>query len=155
MKIVVNAVWRYIKQIDRVLLVLTLLAASYGLLMVYSTNLYLQKSKPVFMQLIGILIGITGMVILSKIDYHVYSSIWKYLAAAGITLIVVTLILGTGTKARQDNVAWLILPGGMSVQPAEYVKLIFIVTFSVHIDIVKENIDRLINVVFLGIHGVI
>ena len=48
---------------------------------------------------------------------------------AGAALTMLTFFIGTG-PAGTDDKAWLRLPGGLTFQPAELLKIAFIITFS-------------------------
>lgn len=145
---------RYLRQADLILLLITLTASGFGLLLIYSATRYTQTNKYVMTQAAAILIGIVGMVILSKMDYHAIASLWKPLAIAGVVILIVTLLLGKGTALRQDSKNWIRF-AGLSVQPSEFVKLLFIVTFIKHVDLIKDNINHPINILRLCLHGFI
>lgn len=151
------AVARYIKQTDRILILFSLLASLYGLLLVYSATLYKNTNgglnRTTIMQIICIVVGFGIMVLLSKIDYHTICDLWKFIAAASVILLIVTLIFGTGPAGSQDK-SWLVI-GGQSVQPAEFIKVAFIITFSKHFDIVKDDLSSPKNALLLCLHAAV
>lgn len=152
MKKVFTPVLRYLKQTDVFLLLVTLVAAAYGLLMVYSATLFTQSHKMFMTQLAAVLIGLTVLVIISKIDYHSFESIWKYLLIISVAVLIFTAIFGTGPSQRTDSHSWLRF-FGMSVQPSEIVKILFTITFAYHLDLVKDRIRNVLVIVLLGLHG--
>lgn len=147
------AVVRYIKQTDRTLIFFSLAAAFYGLLLVYTATRYMSTLSLVITQTIAIGIGFVAMIIISKIDYHTILSFWKFIGAASVLLLIITLLFGTGPSGSGDR-SWLVI-GGRSVQPAEFIKVAFIVTFAKHYDLVKDEITSPLNVLLLCLHGAI
>ena len=104
MKNIAGAVWRYIRQTDRLLILVTLLACAFGLLLVTSAT-HGSTTKMVT-QITGIIIGLTGMIILSRIDYHEVAGIWKYIAIAGVILLLLPYVHPHTVKGSAD-LSWL------------------------------------------------
>jgi rod shape determining protein RodA len=151
MKTVLNAIWRYIKQTDLLLIFITLSASAYGFVLVYSATHGNKHNMAT--QVTAIALGIIGMIIISKIDYHDFAQLWKLLAIAGIILLLVPYIHPLKVPGSKD-LSWLNL-GFMTVQPAEFVKIIFIVTFAKHYDLVKDNLRSVKNVLLLTLHAAV
>lgn len=120
----------------------------YGFVLVYSATQ--GSGRTVLVQLAGIAVGLIFMVVLSKIDYHVMAGYWKYIAAACILLFVITLVLGKSRAGSSDK-SWIWL-GPLTIQPAEFIKVAFVITFSKHYDMVKEHIDSPRNILLLTLH---
>jgi rod shape determining protein RodA len=153
MKYVLNSIYKYFKTTDTVLFMLTVITSLFGMLMVYSATLSSSSNRTIFMQALVLLIGIFFMVFISKIDYHTFTNLWKFVAVAGAALLILTLIIGKG-RDGVDEKAWIYF-GTQSIQPSELVKVAFIITFAKHIDIVKENINSPKNVLLLMLHAAI
>lgn len=159
MKKVFDALSRYIKQTDRTLLLFSILAALYGLILVFSATLYMKGNmilgltRQAFVQIIAIILGFAVMIVISKIDYHTIASAWKIIAAVCIALFILVLFKGQTNLTSADK-SWLKF-GGMSVQPAEFIKVAFVVTFSKHFDMVKDNISLPKNVALLALHAAV
>jgi rod shape determining protein RodA len=157
LKKVFGAVLRYLKQTDRTLLVFSVLAALYGLVLVYSATLYLSTgggmTRTALTQIIAIVIGFASMIVLSKIDYHTIANWWKVLAAISVLLFIATLVMGKGRSGSLDK-SWLYI-GSFSIQPAEFIKVAFIVTFAKHFDMVKDDVSAPKNVLLLGFHAAV
>ena len=151
MKTVYFAIWRYIKQTDVLLIFITLIAAVSGFILDYSAAH--GSSRTILVQICGLVVGLVIMVVISKIDYHDIAELWKYIAAACILLFILTLILGKSRAGSQDR-SWIWI-GSFTIQPAEFIKVAFVITFAKHYDIVKENIDSPRNIFLLFLHGVI
>lgn len=160
LKKVFDAVSRYLKQTDRTLLLFSILASLYGLILVYSATIYL-KSNSIFgltrqalVQIIAIILGFAAMIIISKIDYHTIASAWKILAAVSILLFILVLFMGKTNSTSADK-SWLVIGKIFSFQPAEFIKVAFIVTFSKHFDMVKDNTSSPKNALLLGLHAAV
>lgn len=150
MKVIFHAIWRYIKQTDIILVLFSLMAAGYGLILIYSAK---GTGRTVLVQVIGIVLGLIIMVVLSKIDYHNIAKLWRYIAVGCILLFVLTLILGKSRAGSQDK-SWIWL-GPVTIQPGEFIKVAFAITFSMHCDKVKENINSPRNILLLTLHTLI
>lgn len=74
---------------------------------------------------LGLVPGIIALVVLSRIDYHVWRKYSKWFFIASIILLVMVFIPGIGLKLGGAR-SWLVI-GGMSLQPAELVKLGFLI----------------------------
>lgn len=159
MKKIYDAVSRYIKQTDRTLLLFSILSALYGLILVFSATLYMKSNivlgltRQAFVQIIAIIIGFAAMIIISKIDYHSIASTWKILAAVSIALFILVLIIGKTNSTSADK-SWIKF-AGLSFQPAEFIKVAFIITFAKHFDMVKDDVSSPKNVLMLGLHAAV
>lgn len=154
---VIGAVSRYLRQTDRTLLLFSLLASAYGMVLVYSATLSAKSGsflmRTVLVQGAAVLIGLVAMIVLSKIDYHTMGNVWKFVAAAGVLLLTATLVLGKSTNTGSLDQSWITF-GSMSLQPAEIVKVMFILTFAKQYDMVKDNLSPL-NVALLCLHAAV
>ncbi|MBQ1283750.1 MAG: FtsW/RodA/SpoVE family cell cycle protein, partial [Clostridia bacterium] len=54
-----------------------------------------------------------------------------------------------------DDKAWLWLPGGFTFQPSELLKIAFIITFSSHVNAVRDAVNKPLNLILLCVHGVL
>ena len=146
-----SAVWRYFRQADCTLLALTLLASAYGFMLVMSAT-HSAHSK-MTTQVVGIVIGLIGMFVISKLDYHDIAGLWKYIAAAGIILLLLPYIHPHMVKGSED-LSWIDL-GFTTIQPSEIVKILFVITWSKHYDMVKEDVHSFRTVALLALHALV
>lgn len=154
MKNVFNAIFRYLKQTDRTLLLFSLLSALYGLVLVISaTHSYGGITRTSLTQIIAIVLGFATMIVLSKIDYHTIAGFWKIIAVISVLLLLYTIFFGKQRTGSEDR-SWLYI-GSFSFQPAEFIKVFFIVTFAKHFDMVKDDISSPKNVLLLGVHAAV
>lgn len=109
-------------------------------------------------QLVAIVLGVVGAVILSLLDYATLVNFWYLLGGASIFLMIYTALFGDqvlgsgGVNAR----AWIQI-GGSTFQTSEAVKIAFILTFSKHLDTLRKRewINRPLHVVLLGCHALV
>jgi rod shape determining protein RodA len=149
MKRVFSAVWKYLNKADIILISITLIASFYGFILVYSATQ--GSGRTVAVQIVSLAIGIVGMVILSKLDYHSMTASWKYIAIAGAVLLILPLAIGSSRAGSLDK-SWIWI-GKFTIQPSEFVKLAFVLTFSKHYDMVREKIRSPRTVLLLFLHG--
>lgn len=137
------------KNFDFWLFSLTLAASVFGIVMISSAAP--SVGRYVAVQLGALILGIAIMGVLMVLDYEYLASISGYLYLVSIVLLILVLIPGIGTY---DNGArsWFRF-GPVGIQPAEVVKIAFIITFSKHLSEVDYLINRPRNVFFLLVHA--
>lgn len=96
--------------------------------------------------------GAAGMLILSEFDYHTLAKLWRFHLPVCLILVLLTFFVGI-TVGDADDKAWLPLPLGMSLQPAEFLKISVTLTFASHLVLVGSEINDLRNVLFLVLHA--
>lgn len=72
MRSVWNSVADYIRECDKLLLLLCLAASGYGCVAVLSSTHYLGNTKQFFTQLITVFLGVLLVVVISRFDYNIY-----------------------------------------------------------------------------------
>ena len=148
MKRILSGIADYIRETDKILLSLCALASLYGCVAVLSAG----STRQFLVQFVSLLLGIFIAIVLSKIDYDFYKKIWPIAAVVGLIPVFLTFYIGYAPDGTDDK-AWLMLPGNISFQPAEFLKIIFVLTFSLHLSAVKENLNKLRHVLLLCLHG--
>ncbi len=142
---------------DKVLWIIIILISTYSLFLVKSIS---RETFNYFtVQFLSVLMGFIGAFFLQALDYKVLASWWKWIAAIGVFLILCTLFVGVkvegsmGINAR----AWIKLPGGITFQPSELVKIGFIVTFAHHLSELKkiDGFKDLKKITLLGLHALV
>ncbi len=149
---VLRAVKNYFVRLDKFLVLLALACSFYGCVLVRSAVLnQTGYGRTVPVQLASLAIGVVLMIILSALDYGLYRYFWGLVAAVCIGLLLLTLIIGQGREAADDT-AWIRL-GSISIQPSEFVKVGFFITFSCHCAMMREKLSSLPSVLLLCLHG--
>ena len=142
----------YIRETDKLLMGLCVFASVYGCVAVFSSTNYLTKSsRPVLVQGLSLVLGVTAAVIISSFDYETFFRRWYLVAATGLIPVILTFFIGFAPEGTDDK-AWLDL-GITTFQPAELLKICFIITFALHLGKVKPNINKLKNLILICIHG--
>lgn len=152
MRSVWNSVADYIRECDKLLLLLCLAASGFGCVAVLSSTHYLGNTKQFFTQLITVFLGVLLVVVISRFDYNIYKKIWPIIAVLCLIPVILTFFIGFA-PAGTDDKAWLRLPGGLTFQPSELLKIAFIITFSLHLERVGENVNKLKYLIPLVLHG--
>ena len=143
----------YFRSIDRWFALLYVLLCGYGLLVVAGVaHSFSPKSNMLLVQAAAMLIGAAAVIIISKFDYHSIARLWKLYLPAVLALVALTFVVGA-QRGGADDRAWLLLPGGLSLQPSEFLKIAFILTFALHIYVVGDRLNRPLNVLLLCLNG--
>lgn len=147
-----NSIADYIRECDKLLLLLCVAASGYGCIAVLSATAYTGSANDFFTQLITIFLGVFVVVVISKFDYNLYKKLWPLIALACLIPVILTFFIGFA-PGNTDDKAWLRLPGGLTFQPAEILKIAFIITFSIHLERVGEKVNNLKYLIPVLIHG--
>lgn len=133
-------------------------AAASVLLSIFSILILISGAETfgasrIIIQSIAVLLGIAMMTLFSFYDYEEAAKrFWIPLIAVSVALLVFTALFGA---AEGSNSAWIRF-GPIGIQPSEFVKVAFILSFSRHLDLVKKEINKPKNVLALALHvGVI
>ena len=146
------------RQADLVLLALCIGTSLFGILMIASATHYMHTSKLVLVQAAALCIGAVLYIVVSQVDLNELAKYWKWIFLVGVVFI---LLLATplGIAGDTGNKAWLEFPFlPVKVQPAEIVKLTFIIVLAKQLSWLKENRDlrSISSIVMLAAHfGVI
>lgn len=141
----------YIREVDKIVFILCVAAAGYGCVAVFSATHYTGSNRQFFTQVIGLLIGVFVAVFISLFDYSDFIKFWPVAAVIGVVPVVLTFFIGYA-PAGTDDKAWLRF-GSLSFQPSELLKIMFLITFAAHLDCVKEDINKFLNLILLCLHG--
>ncbi len=141
----------FIRESDKVLLIICTFTSLYGCLAVFSATYYLENYRPVIIQLLCTVAGIVLALFISTYDYEKIINKWYIVAAVGVIPVILTFFIGFAPEGTDDK-AWLDL-GFTTFQPSELLKICFIVTFAHHLSRVKDNINKLKYLIPVCIHG--
>lgn len=142
----------FIRETDKLMLILCFFTTCYGCAAVYSATNYLESSRPFLVQLISLCLGLALAVLVSAFDYEDILKKWYIVAAVGLIPVILTFFIGFAPEGTDDK-AWLNL-GITTFQPSELLKICFIVTFSMHLSKVKANINKPKYLIPVCLHGV-
>ena len=99
-------------------------------------------------QAIASLLGVACAILLSCIDYRAMVDAWPFHVAGAWGLVALTFLkvnLGPVSlgyaPGSTDNYSWIRV-GPLSLQPTELAKISFILTFAMHLDMVKNELNE-------------
>lgn len=157
-KKIFGVVVRYFRKLDKGLFLAVCGVSMLSVILLYSlveNGLTTQSGRMYEMQFISLCIGAVILLVMSGLDYHWFTKLWFIYAPAaiGITLLTFTP-LGYQAAEGVDDKAWINL-GFTTMQPSEILKIAFIMTFAMHLNKVKDNLNHIVNVALLCLHGAI
>ena len=139
LKKIFHAIGDYFVNTDKLLWFIVVCCTVYSSLLLSSV----ERAGGSFVktQIMAAEIGILIAIIISVIDYEYIARYWWALALISVGLFIWVFLFGI-TISGTDDTAWIRLPGGLTFQPSELVKIFFIVTFAKHLDTLKSK-DKL------------
>lgn len=138
------------KNFDFILFFLTVITAIFGIIMISSAAP--SAGKYVAVQAASLVLGLGVVALLIVIDYEYLAGMATYLYVISFILLALVLIPGIGTYENGAR-SWFRFGSLIGIQPAELVKLAFIITFAKHLSSVDDLINRPRNIIFLLIHA--
>jgi len=143
-------------QTDKLLLGLCIILSLFGALMVCTATwdgagIF---SRDTVVMLIALVLGVTACFIISLIDYDIIYKLWPVIAGGCLFVMLLLIPFGVAPDGRSDATSWLKV-GPLFVQPSEFLKIAFIITFSLHLSKVKNDLVSLRNVFGLCFHAAI
>lgn len=147
----------YYRQLDKLMIICALLCSVLSVMLLYSihANGVLDIGfDDSITQGIAAGLGVLAMFIAASIDFHKLSKLWYIYTPIILILIALTFTSLGYQRDGADDQAWLNL-GFMSIQPSEFLKIIFILTFSLHLSKDEENMNHPLHMLLLLIHGMV
>lgn len=160
MKKFFKAIKNFIKETDKVLLLLCLVTSAFGCIVVSSATLWTvdgggRFSRDFMVMCLAVVLGIIIALIISLIDYEFIMKMAPLIGLFCIGIMVLTLLVGVGPIERPDAKTWLKIGSTFYFQPSEIVKIGFIITFGVHLEKLKNNINHVFSIFQLLLHALI
>lgn len=131
-----DSIREFRKKGDVALLGLILAASLYGLALIYSATRFMGSNRYVLVQLLCIAAGVVAYIGMSFVDIELLTErSWKLLLAFCFLAILALVPFGT---VRGGNKSWIDLKI-ITIQPAELVKLPFIMLLAKQISVLQEK----------------
>ncbi len=146
-----NELKRIFSGTDKLLLFVVILSALFGIMAIMSSTRIYETNKYVIVQCGAFVVGIIALFVVMIPDYNSFPAVAKYFYALSIFLLLLVLFIGTGEEEAGAK-SWIRF-GGLGVQPSEFVKILFIITFSSHLSAVEEYVNSPIPLMGLFVHG--
>lgn len=154
---------KYIKnsfaRFDKPVLVFSMLITLMSLVTIFGARENFGTSK-LIMQIAMTVVGICAIMVIVNIDYRIFvDRYWFILLLVSIALLGITLIIGdTGANGTETtNKSWLTIikigSKSFQIQPSEFVKIAFIISFSKHLSMVKNKINKIKTLIPLALHA--
>ncbi len=152
---------KFLRETDLYLLAMCVAASVAGIIAVFSATRFSLEageviSRDAIVMIAAVVLGIIICLVISAIDYEVILKLWPVVAGVSVLLMLSLFIWGTGPTERSDVITWLPFRiGSFSIyfQPSELLKIAFIITFAVHIELASDRLDKILNILFLCAHG--
>ena len=159
MKQVFKELKNFIKETDKVLLGLCILASAFGCISVMSATKWTVTdggmfSRDCIVMIAAVCAGVVIAMIISIVDYEFIMKMAPLIGLVCIGLMLLLFAIGVGPPERPDANTWIDF-GFIYFQPSEIVKIGFIITFGVHLEKLKGNINHPFSILQLGIHALI
>jgi rod shape determining protein RodA len=151
MKLIQN----YIKATDKLLISLLLAISTISIIIMFSMyyNGFILSFDKIIVQIIATIIGVSLMVSISLVDYIVLARFWKVHMPFALLLVFLTFTsMGIQVEGTDDR-AWLNIFGVTQLQPSELLKISFVLTLSLHIKSIGDDINKPKNILLLLLHS--
>lgn len=137
------------KKTDWPLIIVTMCLSVFGIIVIYSATRTLDTNTNVIVQSISFAIGLGLLVLLQRFDYEQFKNMIKPIYIISVLMLVAVLIFGiTGDWGARS---WIRI-GAIGIQPSEFAKICFIITFSYHLSMVEEDINKPLVIFGLILH---
>ena len=134
------------KNIDYALLISVILLSAFGAIMVYSASSYngaVNYGDSAFFlkkQIVGLILGTVALLVLYKIDYHLYAKYALIILAGGMLCLGLVLIPGVGISINGAR-RWIGI-FGITIQASEIAKFAFIIFAAAYMSKYKDRMQN-------------
>lgn len=144
-----------ILRIDPVIFVCTTLLSIISIVvLIGARDSEFAGTRTLVMQIAMTVLGLALMLLLANVDFENLPG-WFYFLIYGFSAALLVLVLLFGENAG-SNTNWINVPIiNISIQPSEFVRASFVLTFAKHLSIVKDEINKPKNVLLLAIHAAV
>lgn len=159
MKKIFSYTKRFVSETDKLLFFLIMAASVFGVLMVYSATRWNLEdgdliSRDATVMIIAAAVGLILTLVISAIDYELIMKLWPIIGGVCFVLMLITLVFGAAPESRPDAKCWLKF-GSIYFQTSELVKVGYVITYSMHLELCRDTINKPLSVILLGVHALI
>ena len=122
---------------DITFFILVMILLTFGLVMLFSASYAYSyyhydgdSFKLIKKQMFFAVVGVIGMLIISKIDYHILKKFVFWIFGGAYALLILVLIIPAGDENGLNNAKRWLSIGGITVQPSEIMKFGIILLFA-------------------------
>ena len=150
----------FFRRSDMLLFSLCLACAVFSVFAIYiavsdmqAGGVIISPTKCVIVQIISIGIGIGAFVVFTLIDADILGAQWRWLVVLQVALMVLLIIFGS--EGESGSRSWIRF-AGISVQPSEIVKVLYIIVSAKQMTYLREHedINSFLSVAKIAIHFV-
>ncbi|MCI9449210.1 MAG: FtsW/RodA/SpoVE family cell cycle protein [Clostridiales bacterium] len=144
-----------LKKMDKTVALTAIAMTALSILVLWGgSDVFKGGHQKVIIQCVSASLGIILMIGISLLDYdEVCSKFELVFFAVSVALMLLTIVLNLNSSSS-TNKNWITIKGlPFSIQPAEFVKITFIITFSRHVDRLRDEINKIKNVAILMVHA--
>ncbi|MBZ4645014.1 MAG: rod shape determining protein RodA [Petroclostridium sp.] len=136
---------KLLRNLDTITIIIVVILVSVGIVAISSATHVHETGDywAVKRQIMWFVAGLIAMVVVMSIDYNTLGNLSVYMYFFSLLLLVAVLIPGVGV-VRNGARSWFDIKVSL-IQPAEFIKIIMIITFSKHIEKIKESNESDIN----------
>ncbi len=143
----------FTKKADMTLFILCLISAIFGIIVIASASASLKEpARYLIVQITSLILGVGLFVLFSVVDIDIIADKWAALIIFEIALVLL-LLTPLGHADDTGNRAWLRF-GFVGVQPAEVIKIPFIIVLARQISYLKsyKNLNSVVSVGQMLVH---
>ncbi|MBR5428426.1 MAG: FtsW/RodA/SpoVE family cell cycle protein [Clostridia bacterium] len=155
MKKVLKAVFGYLGKSDWILLLLSLISSAYGIILISSALHSSTSRSGLIIQIVALVLGIFLYIVFSLIDIDIIAD--KSLILFAFCIVLISTLFVWGVAGDSGNRAWIRF-GPIGIQPAEIVKIPFIIIIAKMMTSFKEGrgLSKPVSVISLAaVFGII
>ncbi len=143
-----NRLFQKFRNFDIITFSLALALSIFGLTLVYSATYSYETYKYLIIQGAGCFLGFICVIIIHFIEYDTLSKISPFLYAFGVLFLLSVFVIGKEVDGNKNWIRFF----GIGIQPSEIVKIIFIISFATHLNIVKDKLNKFKSIAMLFLH---
>ena len=152
-----NKITKRYKRLDKSLLAAVTVCSLISVALLYS--LYVTKTSDVearyyIIQLISTVLGVGVALVVAAMDYHHFSRLWFIYVPLSLAFVALTFTSLGVQRAGADDRAWIDI-GFTTMQPSEFLKLAFILSFAFHLYKDEEHINHPLHLLLIILHGAV
>lgn len=137
------------RKFDVPLFAVTLFVCIFGIISIYTATRTLSSNTNVIVQSGTFLAGIGIMMFLCFFDYEQFKNLVKPIYIFSVAILILVLIFGVSGDWGARS--WIRF-GPIGIQPSEIAKLCFLITFSYHLSLVSDKINKPVILLGLLVH---
>ncbi len=143
-----------LRRFDPLLLLLTSILSLMSLTTIFSGRETF-GTRALLMQFAMTIAGVVAIIVMSNVDLsHIVKNFYIPIFIFSVIILTYTLVFGVAPDDGTSNKSWIAVPFvNTMIQPSEFVKATFILTFSMHLEMIGDRINKILPLLSLAAHG--